>query len=402
MAAVACSGGEAGRVVLGDEQFDAYLPLLEGRRVAVFSNQTGIVGDVVVTDGLPAQGAEALRASLRPFGRPVTGPHVVDALIGKGVDVAVIFSPEHGFRGDADAGEKVDSGVDAETGVPIVSLYGGPGTIDTDLFDVLVVDIQDVGLRYYTYYVTMTKLIAACAEAGRPVVILDRPNPNGFYVDGPILDMAYKSGVGGLPIPIVHGMTLGELALMENGEGWIPAKADITVIPCRNYTHRTKYNLILAPSPNIKNMQAVWLYASTCYFEGTVVSLGRGTDWPFEVYGHPDMTGDFTFTPQSMDGAKDPLHLGEVCHGRDLRPVPDEEVWAAGINFEYVVDAYTRLGAGADFFIREGRFFDLLCGGPKVREMILAGASADQVKASWQEDVAAFKEQRRPYLLYAE
>lgn len=414
LAVMACGAKEEQKVVLGDEQFDKYIPLLEGQRVAVFSNQTGIVGDKVLSGGIDERYAEALARgenpdrSLIPFGQPVTGQHVLDALIEKGVNVTAIFSPEHGFRGNADAGEHVSSSVDEVTGVPIVSLYDvGKHTAGEDnmsMFDVLVVDIQDVGLRFYTYYVTMKNLMDVCAQNGKKVIVLDRPNPNGFYVDGPILDMRFKSGVGALPIPVVHGLTLGEMALMINGEGWLTdgIKADLTVIPCLNYSHQTKYSLILAPSPNIKDMKAVYFYPSTCYFEGTVISLGRGTDFPFEAYGHPDMKDcTFTFTPRSIPGAKNPPLLDQECQGVDLRQVPDEEIWAGGVDLKYLVDAYDKLGAGEDFFIRNN-FFNRLVGTDYVYDMILEGASADEIKARWQDDVATFKEQRKPYLLYAE
>lgn len=392
LTALACSGAaEENHVILGDERSDVYVPMLEGKRVAIFSNMSGIVGDVVID-------AE----------KGVYGPHLLDLLMEKGMDVKAIFSPEHGFRGDADAGEHVSSSTDPKTGVPILSLYGGKGNRPTDeamdSFDVLVVDIQDVGLRYYTYYITMYNLMTACAEKGKEVVLLDRPNPNGFYVDGPILDTEnYSSGIGRLPIPIVHGMTLGELAQMINGEGWIPGglKCDLKVVPCLNYDHQTRYDLIMPPSPNLKDMRAIYLYASTCFFEGTVVSLGRGTDHPFEMYGHPGMKGSgFSFTPRSMPGAKAPVCMDEECHGRDLRDMPYEEIWENGINLEYVIDAYHDLDS-EDFFLKNG-FFNLLTGVSWVREMIEAGNTADEIEARWQDDVTAFKAQRKPYLLYSE
>lgn len=376
------------RVILGDERFEEYLPDLQGKRVAVFSNQSGIVGDVVTESGF--------------------GLHIVDVLIDKGVDVRAIFSPEHGFRGTADAGEHVASGIDEKTGVEILSLYEKgsrtPGKEKMDKFDVLLVDIQDVGLRYYTYYVSMFHLMQACAEYGKKVVVLDRPNPNGFYVDGPVLDLKYRSGVGWLPIPTVHGMTLGELALMINGEGWLEGglHCDLEVVPCLGYTHQTKYSLIMPPSPNLKSMRAVYLYSSTCYFEGTVVSLGRGTDSPFEIFGHPDMSGySFSFTPRSVPGAKNPPLKDQECHGVDLRGKPLEEIWEEGINLEYVISAYRSLGLGEAFF-GKNNFFDLLAGVGYVREMIVSGASAAEIKSRWADDVEAFKERRRPYLLYAE
>ena len=269
------------RVTLGDERFEEYVPGLKGKRVAVFSNHTGIVGNRLEDNKM--------------------GPHLVDVLIEKGIDVRVIFSPEHGFRGDADAGEGVANGKDEKTGVRIASLFGAtrqPSQEDMDDFDVLLVDIQDVGLRYYTYHITMARLMESCARSDKKVIILDRPNPNGFYVDGPVLEMEYKSGVGAFPVPTVHGMTLGELALMINGEGWLKdgLKCDLEVVPCLGYTHQTKTEVIVPPSPNLKSMRAIYLYASTCYFEGTVVSLGRGTDSPFEIYGH--------YSPERARGEK--------------------------------------------------------------------------------------------------
>ena len=423
------------RVVLGDERFEEYQPLLQGKRVAVFSNQTGIVGDKVtgskLADALAEYGGCFPRKrvdeiSLIPFTEPSVpggkieyGQHIVDALIEKGVDVKAIFSPEHGFRGNADAGEHVSSSVDEKTGVEILSLYEKgsriPSKEKTDKFDVLVIDIQDVGLRYYTYYITMHHLMEACARDGKQVVILDRPNPNGFYVDGPVLDMKFKSGVGWLPITTVHGMTLGELALMINGEKWLEnGTCDLTVIPCLNYTHSTRYSLILPPSPNIKDMRAVYLYSSTCYFEGTVVSLGRGTQFPFETYGHPAMTGySFSFVPRSIPGAKSPQFMDEECHGVDLRRKPLRDIWAEKINLEYVIDAYRNLNMGDKFF-GKNNFFELLAGVDWFRSMIEEGlpstvtassvtsSLAAEISARWAPDVEAFKSRRAPYLLYPE
>lgn len=423
------------RVVLGDERFEEYQPLLEGKRVAVFSNQTGIVGDKVtgskLADALAEYGGCFPRKrvdeiSLIPFTEPSVpggkieyGQHIVDALIEKGVDVKAIFSPEHGFRGNADAGEHVSSSVDEKTRVEILSLYEKgsriPSKEKTDKFDVLVIDIQDVGLRYYTYYITMHHLMEACARDGKQVVILDRPNPNGFYVDGPVLDMKFKSGVGWLPITTVHGMTLGELALMINGEKWLEnGTCDLTVVPCLNYTHNTRYSLILPPSPNIKDMRAVYLYSSTCYFEGTVVSLGRGTQFPFETYGHPAMTGySFSFVPRSIPGAKSPQFLDEECHGVDLRRKPLRDIWAEKINLEYVIDAYRNLNMGDKFF-GKNNFFELLAGVDWFRSMIEEGlpstvtassvtsSLAAEISARWAPDVENFKSRRAPYLLYPE
>lgn len=366
------------RVVVGAERTGEYYPALKGQRVAVFSNHTGMVGD----------------------------RHLVDMLVADSVNVVTIFSPEHGFRGDADAGEHVAGSVDPKTGIKISSLYDGksgrPSDESMHSFDVLLVDIQDVGLRFYTYYISMVKLMDACAEFGRPVIVLDRPNPNGHYIDGPILDMKYKSGVGWLPIPVVHGLTLGELARMVNGEHWLPEDrvCDLTVVPCLNYTHQTHYVLPVPPSPNLPNMRAVYLYPSTCYFEATPVSLGRGTDWPFQVYGHPNMKGyDFSFTPRSVPGAKNPPQLNKKCYGVDLTGLTDEEIWAKGLNLEYVIDAYRNLNLGDHFF---RSFFEKLIGVDYVRRMIEEGKSADEIKTMWHDDVEKFREQRRPYLLYEE
>ena len=272
--------------------------------------------------------------------------------------------------------------------------------------DVIVTDIQDVGLRFYTYYVTMINLMDAAVTYDKQFMVLDRPNPNGMYVDGPILDMTLKSGVGRLPIPTVHGMTLGELAQMANGEGWLKdgKKCELTVIPCENYTHQTRYKLPIAPSPNLPDMLSIYLYPSMCYFEGTTVSLGRGTPWPFQVYGHPAMTKrEFEFTPRSVDGAKNPPQLDNLCHGVDLHNMDPEQAIAQGINLEYVIDAYNDLTShGQEFYLNKANFFDKLMGTTRVREMIAQGKTAREIKATWQGDVYRFKQERRPYLIYKE
>ncbi len=367
-----------GQVITGAESIDEYFPLIKGKRVALVSNHTGMIKD----------------------------QHVVDILVKENVNVTAIFSPEHGFRGNADAGEYVASSVDKKTGIPIRSLYDGksrkPSKQSMELFDVLLFDIQDVGLRFYTYYITMFRLMDVCAEYNKTMIILDRPNPNGHYVDGPIMDMKYKSGVGYLPIPVVHGMTLGELALMINGEGWLPElkKCDVTIIKCKNYTHKTMYQLPIAPSPNLPNMKSIYLYPSTCLFEGTPVSLGRGTSYPFQVYGHPQMKGyTFNFTPKSIPGAKNPPLLNQKCFGVDLRNIPDENIYTKGIDLSYIIDAYKNLKMGNKFFTS---FFENLIGVDYVRKMIVQGKSADEIKEMWKDDVEKFKQQRKPYLLYEE
>lgn len=366
------------RIIPGDEQTQAYFPLLKNKRVAIFSNHTGMIGS----------------------------HHLLDVLVENGFNVTAIFSPEHGFRGKADAGEQVSSTRDIKTGVPILSLYDGksrkPSAASMQKFDILVVDIQDVGLRFYTYYISMCRLMDACAEHQREVLVLDRPNPNGHYVDGPLLDMKYKSGVGWLPIPVVHGMTLGELARMVNGEGWLPGKRTcrLTVVPCLNYTHQTPYELPVAPSPNLPNMKAIYLYPSLCLFEGTPVSLGRGTALPFQIYGHPQMKGyGYQFTPRSVPGAKNPPLLNQLCHGVNLSMLSMETLRAKGLDLSYVIDAYRNLQMGDRFF---KPFFNLLMGTDTVKQLIMAGKSADEIKATWQNDIKQFKEQRKPYLLYQE
>ena len=365
-------------VVTGAERTSAYIKTLKGKRVALFSNQTGVVGS----------------------------RHVLDVLLDNGIDVTIIFSPEHGFRGTADAGEKVSSSTDEKTGTPIYSLYGVKGGAPDDeamtKFDVLVSDIQDVGLRFYTYYVTMVKLMDRCAEFGKQMIVLDRPNPNGMYVDGPVLDMKYKSGVGALPIPVVHGMTLGELALMANGEGWLKdgRKCKLKVVACKGYTHRTRYRLPVAPSPNLPNMTAVYLYPSLCYFEATPVSLGRGTDKPFQQFGHPAMKHySYAFTPESRPGAKNPPQLGQRCYGRDLSALSDDNIISRQIDLSYLIEAYRSVGLGDKFFTS---FFEKLIGVDWVRTMIEEGRTADEIKARWAPDVEKFKKQRKPYLLYKE
>ncbi len=366
----------AAAVEVGAADTAAYMPLLRGRRVAVLANHTAMFSE---------------------------SEHLVDMLCRCGARPVGIFSPEHGFRGRAEAGASVGNSVDERTGVPILSLYDGRTQRPSDeamrSFDVLVVDMQDVGLRFYTYYISMIRMMDACADFGREVIVLDRPNPNGDYVDGPILDMRFKSGVGWLPIPVVHGMTMGELARMAVGEGWCK-RVGLSVVRCRNYDHRTSYVLPVAPSPNLSTQHAIYLYPSMCLFEGTVVSLGRGTDFPFEVYGHPDMKDrDFSFTPRPNAASTAPPLSGRVCHGVDLRGVPDEQIRREGLTLRYVVDAYRDLDMGERFFTP---MFEKLIGVDWVRRMIVDGASAEQIEACWRDDVECFRQSRRVYLLYEE
>lgn len=366
-------------VITGNARTELYYSFLEGKRVALFGNHTALLPN---------------------------GENIVDKLLRDGQHVTAIFSPEHGFRGTADAGEHVSSSVDEKTGIPILSLYDAgnnrPSAVSMSKFDVLLVDIQDVGLRFYTYYITMCRLMAACADYGKQVIILDRPNPNGHLVDGPVLDMKYKSGVGWLPIPVLHGMTLGELAKMAVGKGWLGTKAvcQLVVIPCQNYTHHTLTDIQVPPSPNLPNLRAIYLYPSLCYFEATPVSVGRGTDHPFQVYGHPAMKRrTYTFVPESRVGAKNPPLLGKVCQGVALTTLSMDSLTTKGIDLSYLIDAYHDLGMGDKFFTS---FFEKLIGVSWVRQMIEQGATADEIKARWQPDVEQFKRDRKEYLLYDE
>ena len=391
IASTAQNPAEESAVRVGMTDTAAYFPLLRGRRVAVLANQTSVarMPGVVGTTGRPVTVDEAGRV------------HLVDLLHECGFDVEAIFSPEHGFRGTADAGEKVSSSTDPRTGIPIRSLYDGRTLRPSDeamrAFDVLVVDMQDVGLRFYTYYISMLRMMDACAEFGRAVIVLDRPNPNGDKVEGPLLDMRYKSGVGALPIPVLHGLTMGEIARMAVGEGWA-RRCDLQIVPCRNYTHATEYRLPVAPSPNLPTQRSIYLYAALCPFEGTVVSVGRGTDRPFEIYGHPDLTDRrFSFTPHPTPGAKHPPLEGRLCRGEDLSSMPLEEARAVGFSLQYVIDACRDLGLGEAFFTP---MFEKLVGVGWVREMILDGASDEEIRARWLPEAEAFRKLRAKYLLY--
>lgn len=370
-----CVATTSAKVICGADCTDEWKRILKDKRVALLANHTATTED----------------------------KHILDKMLAEKINIVAVVAPEHGFRGTADAGELVNSSVDAKTGVPIWSLYSAKSRRLTPeqvaQYDIIVVDIQDVGLRFYTYYITMLSVMRSSAEGGKKVVVFDRPNPNGMYVDGPILDMKYKSGVGALPIPVVHGLTMGEIAKMAVGEGWCKPCA-LEVVQCRNYTHQTRYTLPIAPSPNLRSQRAILLYPSVCLFEGTVCSLGRGTDHPFEVYGHPSIkNATFSFTPRSVAGAKYPPLLNKECFGVDLRSVPYEDIIANGFNLEYIIDAYKRVGIGEGFFTS---FFEKLVGVDYIRTMIIEGRSADEIKAKWQGDVEKFKVLRRKYLLYKE
>lgn len=366
------------KVVVGAERTTAYVPLLHGKRVAVVTNQTGLIG----------------------------ATHLVDSLLSLQVNVVKVFAPEHGFRGEADAGEHVKDQRDARTGLPLISLYGSnkrPTAPQLADVDVLLFDIQDVGVRFYTYISTLHYVMEAAAEHGKRVVVLDRPNPNGDVVDGPVLDLRHRSFVGMHPVPLVHGMTVGEFARMINGEEWLKdgLRCDLVVIPCLGYDHSTTYELPVRPSPNLPNRTAVRLYPSLGLFEGTIVSVGRGTDRPFQCIGYPgNPLGDHRFTPISMPGAKHPPHMGVECTGFDLSGwswTQDDQ----RIRLQWIIDLYRSAPDREGFFL-PNRFFDKLAGGPDLRERISAGEDEATIRASWEEDLRAFATIRKQYLLYSD
>lgn len=365
-------------IIVGAARMDEYLTKLEGKNVALVVNQTSTVGKT----------------------------HLADVLVNYGIKVKKIFAPEHGFRGTADAGEHVKDGKDAKTGVPLISLYGKnkkPSAAHLAEIDIVVFDIQDVGARFYTYISSMHYVMEACAEQDVSFLVLDRPNPNGNYVDGPVLDMKAKSFVGMHPIPVVHGMTIAEYAQMINGEGWLKGglKCDLTYVLCENYTHNTYYDLPIKPSPNLPNNRAIILYPSLCFFEGTNVSVGRGTDTQFQVYGHPDYTeGNYQYTPTAQAGAKYPKHENKLCHGYSLTDKSAENLFETKqLDLSYLISFYQNFPNKQDFFLKN-LFFDKLAGGATLRKQILAGESEAAIRASWQTDLTDFKKIRQQYLLY--
>jgi uncharacterized protein YbbC (DUF1343 family) len=360
----------------GSYQIELYSDLIEGKRVAVVANQTSMVGKV----------------------------HLVDYLLSQGIDIRLIFAPEHGFRDLADAGESIKSGQDFTTGISVLSLYGShlkPTKEDLTGIEIVIFDIQDVGARFYTYISTLHYLLESCAENNVKCLILDSPNPNGFYFDGNILDTAYSSFVGMDPVPIVHGMTVGEYAQMLNGEGWLKGgiKCNLTVIKCKYYTHKTFYDLPVKPSPNLPNQNSVYLYPSLCFFEGTAISLGRGTSFPFQVYGSPKFSDTgFSFTPESVPGAKNPPLLGVKCYGIDLRDaIKRKIVPKPELNLDWLIDSYKKYPEKGKFFTS---YFDVLAGGPVLREQIQQGMTSQQIRATWKDGLEKFGKIREKYLLY--
>ena len=366
-------------ITIGAARTDLYLSMLKGKSVALVVNQTSMLGERILADTLKELG----------------------------VNIKTIFAPEHGFRGESDAGAHVSNTTDPVTGIPVISLYGKkqkPAPEDLSGIDVVVFDIQDVGCRFYTFLSTLQYVMEACAENGKEFIILDRPNPNGFYVDGPVLDMKYKSFVGVSKIPVVYGLTLGEYAGMVKGEKWInnADKLNLTIVTCLYYDHNSAYKLPVAPSPNLKNERAVFLYPSLCFFEGTNVSVGRGTDYPFQVIGSPYIAMDsgFTFTPVSMPGATDPPSKGQVCKGYDLRKAnKDLNTEMKGLNLKYLRKMYAQSTDKEKFFSNAG-FFDKLAGTDILRKQIIDGKTESEIRASWQPALKEFKVMRRKYVLY--
>ena len=359
----------AQKLVLAAERTDVYLHHLENKKVGVVGNQTSMIANT----------------------------HLVDSLLSLGIDVVKVFSPEHGFRGKADAGAIIEDGNDSKTGIPIISLYGKnkkPKDEQLQGIDILVFDIQDVGVRFYTYISTLHYVMEAAAENNIKVIVLDRPNPNGHYVDGPILDTAFQSFVGMHTIPVVHGMTIGEYAKMINGENWISTKCDLTIIKMENYTHDMSYNLPIKPSPNLPNARSINLYPSLCLFEGTSISIGRGTDYPFQHFGAPYLESSYSFTPKSGEGSKHPKHEDIVCFGTDLR---FQDNYLTTINLNWIIEAYKQSSEKEEFFTD---FFDKLAGTDKLKKQIIAGMTVREIKASWQEGLEEFKKIRKKYLIY--
>lgn len=364
-------------VVLGAERLTTYLPMLLNKKVGLVVNQTS----------------------------EIQGVHLVDTLQNLGVNVIKVFAPEHGFRGDHSAGAVIDNGFDKKTGLPIVSLYGSnkkPSAAMLQDLDVVIFDIQDVGVRFYTYISTMHYVMEACAEQGKQVVVLDRPNPNGFYIDGPVLQKKYKSFIGMHAIPLVHGLTVGELALMINGENWLKGglQCDLQVVSCENYDHQKLYALPIKPSPNLPNMNSVYLYPYLGLFEGTNVSIGRGTDKPFQMVGRPGQEDTFSFTPRSISGvSENPKYKGQECRGEIVLDVSDSTLFQnPKLNLAYLIHYYETNGSKNGTYFKD--FFYKLAGNAELRTHIEQGMTEDEIRNTWQADLDRYKDMRKKYLLY--
>jgi len=375
-------------ILTGADQTEKYLSLLARKNVAIFANPTSVIGKT----------------------------HLLDTLIASKIKVVTIFGPEHGFRGKADAGEHVNNDVDAKTGIPVISLYGDhkkPTAADLKNVDVMLFDIQDVGVRYYTFISSLQYYLEAAIENEKELIILDRPNPNGFYVDGPVLDTAFKSFVGMQPIPIVYGLTIGEYAKMLLGEKWLDKKCypiqpnskfKLTIVPCKNYTHDSKYELPVNPSPNLKEMQSIYLYPSTCFFEGTMMSEGRGTDKPFQIFGHPSLPSNlFSFTPKPNAGAKSSKCFNQSCFGWNLSGSKEDVLLSIDnkIQIKYLLEAY-KLFPGKDSFFLKNNFFNKLAGNGMLMQQIKDGKSEAEIRKRWEPQLSTFKAIRKKYLLYTD
>lgn len=361
--------------IVGASRLELYINKLEGKSVGIIANQTSIIN----------------------------GTHLIDTLLNKGVNVIKIFTPEHGFRGTADEGASINNSIDEKTQLPIISLYGNnkkPNETQLKDIDILIFDLQDVGTRFYTYISTMTYIMEAAAENNIPLIVLDRPNPNGFYVDGPVLEPENKSFVGLHQVPIVYGLTIGEYALMVNGEYWLSdsLQCDLTIIPLGDYDRNAIYELPIKPSPNLPNWESVYLYPSLCFFEGTIVSVGRGTEFPFQVYGHPKMTDDFVFTPRQSDGRRAPLLCNEECHGEYLMTYAhDFKRNKNQINLSWIINAYNQLKEEGKFF---NNFFVKLSGTNELQQQIEQGMTEKEIRATWKEGLDNYKKIRKKYLIY--
>ena len=373
---VACSNADT-PIRCGADRMEQYLPLIGKRTIALVANHTSVI----------------------------EGTHLVDTLLSRGVQkdqILKVFAPEHGFRGERAAGSLIDDSADPQTGIPIVSVYGAnkkPSPDQLEGVELVIFDLQDVGARFYTYISTLHYVMEACAENGVPLLVLDRPNPNGNFVDGPLMEPAYSSFVGMHPIPVVYGLSIGELAGMINGEGWLSkgVRCELEVIRCANYSHSTSYSLPVSPSPNLSNDHAIRLYPSTCFFEGTILSEGRGTEMPFEVYGHPDLEGDFSFTPIEIPGVSgNPKFKDQLCVGEDLRDFIPADGWTR-IHLGWLLDAYEKFPEKSEFFIP---YFEKLTGTKKLRSQIEAGWDETKIRSSWQKELNSFLEKRENYLIY--
>lgn len=379
--------------ITGADNYKVYLPLLNNKKVGIVTNQTGIV----TYDSIYHLPDEGQMTHIEAYDRKRL--LLVDFLLKNKINIQKIYAPEHGFRGTADAGELIKDGKDTKTGLPIISLYGNnkkPKPEQLVGIDVMVFDLQDVGARFYTYISSLHYIMEACAENNIPLLVLDRPNPNGAIVDGPLLEKEYSSFVGMHPIPLLHGMTIGEYAQMINGQKWLKngIQCQLTVIPCLHYNREMSYSLPVKPSPNLPNDQAINLYASLCLFEGTNVSVGRGTEKQFQIYGSPFLPkSDFSFTPVPNFGAKEPMHKDQLCYGEDLTQIKK----VSRLELKWLIKAYQTTTDQSKFF---NDFFTKLAGTKKLQQQIVAGTSEADIRASWQKDLDAFKAMRKPYLLY--